>query len=85
MPKLIDAAAPLGTLVLFTSRRQMQEVHDGLPARAGRLCAGARQPASKAVLLARHHERLAAQQASVILVWIHLPKGWTCPVKPACR
>jgi ATP-dependent DNA helicase DinG len=78
LPKLIDAAAPLGTLVLFTSRRQMQEVHDGLPAELA-ACVLVQGSLPKAVLLARHHERLAAQQASVIFGLDSFAEGLDLP------
>ncbi|AQR65001.1 ATP-dependent DNA helicase DinG [Aquaspirillum sp. LM1] len=78
LPTLIDPQAPLGTLVLFTSRRQMQEVFDSLgePLSACILVQGS---LPKSVLLARHAERLAQQQASVIFGLDSFAEGLDLP------
>ena len=84
LPKLIDAAAPWAlwccspragrcrksTTACRPSWPPVQLVQGSLP---------------KAVLLARHHERLAAQQASVIFGLDSFAEGLDLPVKPACR
>lgn len=67
LPTLIDTAEAVGSLVLFSSRRQMLDVAAGLPTpwRDLLLVQG---ELPKAVLLAQHQQRIATGQASVILV-----------------
>lgn len=66
------------TLVLFTSRRQMEEVHDKLPAkrRAQVLCQGA---LGKAELLSQHAGQVAAGQGSVIFGLASFAEGLDLP------
>ncbi|OWY37460.1 ATP-dependent DNA helicase DinG [Xenophilus sp. AP218F] len=78
LPKLIDIAEPVGTLVLFSSRKQMQEVAAGLPAalREKLLVQG---EIPKRALLETHHQRLKDQESSVIFGLDSFSEGLDLP------
>ena len=78
MPKLVDATAPVGTLMLFSSRRQMQEVFDQLPADLAAITL-AQGSLPKAVLLTRHADQLAAGRASMIFGLDSFAEGLDLP------
>ena len=84
LPKLIDAAAPghFGAVHLAQADAGSPRRPAG---RAGRLLLLVQGSLPKAVLLARYHERLAAQQASVIFGLDSFAEGLDLPGKPACR
>jgi len=78
LPKLIDAAEPVGTLVLFSSRKQMQEVAGLLPsALRERLLVQGEIP--KSALIAEHHQRLQNSQSSVIFGLDSFSEGLDLP------
>lgn len=78
LPKLVDTGEPVGTLVLFSSRKQMQEVASQLPdtLRAQLLIQG---EIPKSVLLETHHSRLKQGQASVIFGLDSFSEGLDLP------
>lgn len=78
LPKLIDAAEPIGTLVLFSSRRQMQDVALRLPESHLPLLR-VQGELSKAVLLAQHRDAIAAGHASVIFGLDSFAEGLDLP------
>ncbi|MBR0128255.1 MAG: ATP-dependent DNA helicase DinG, partial [Neisseriaceae bacterium] len=65
LPKLIDATAPVGTLVLFTSRRQMEEVAFRLPEHYQPLVL-MQGDRPKSQLIAEHHKALSENRPSII-------------------
>ena len=78
LPKLIDPTQAVGTLVLFSSRKQMQEVAAGLPAELReRLLIQGEIP--KRTLLDTHHKRLEEQQSSVIFGLDSFSEGLDLP------
>lgn len=78
LPKLIDVAEPIGTLVLFSSRKQMQEVALRLPSsHLPWLLVQGELP--KAVLLQRHADALAAAKPSVIFGLDSFAEGLDLP------
>ena len=82
LPKLISAEEAVGTLVLFTSRKQMNEVamrlqEDYLPY----LLVQGELP--KAVLLARHHQAIAKGKPSIIFGLDSFAEGLDLPAE-AC-
>lgn len=78
LPKLIDTKEAVGTLVLFSSRKQMQDVAAALPsALKERLLIQGEIP--KSVLLNNHHERLKIGQASVIFGLDSFSEGLDLP------
>jgi len=78
LPKLIDTTEAVGTLVLFSSRKQMQEVATQLPEnlRTQLLVQG---EIPKSVLLETHHQRLQQGQASVIFGLDSFSEGLDLP------
>lgn len=78
LPRLIDLSQPLGTLVLFTSRRQMQEVAEGIPAEL-RQCVQMQGELPKAVLLANHYAALKEQRPSVLFGLDSFSEGLDLP------
>ena len=78
LPTLIDTAEAVGSLVLFSSRRQMLDVAAGLPTpwRDLLLVQG---ELPKAVLLAQHQQRIATGQASVIFGLDSFAEGLDLP------
>lgn len=78
LPQLIDPQEAVGTLVLFSSRRQMQEVAERLPETyRQRLLVQGQLP--KAALLAQHQQTLQAQQASIIFGLDSFAEGLDLP------
>ncbi|MDF7675417.1 ATP-dependent DNA helicase DinG [Neisseriaceae bacterium ESL0693] len=78
LPQLISASEPIGTLVLFSSRRQMQEVALRLPvSHLPLLLIQGELP--KQVLLTRHHETVAAGRASIIFGLDSFAEGLDLP------
>ena len=78
LPKLIDVAEPVGSLVLFSSRKQMQEVAALVPtALRDRLLVQGEWP--KSALLAEHQQRLDAGQSSVIFGLDSFSEGLDLP------
>ncbi|TDR79788.1 ATP-dependent DNA helicase DinG [Paludibacterium purpuratum] len=78
LPKLIDTTEPVGSLVLFSSRKQMQEVAALVPtALRDRLLVQGEWP--KSVLLAEHLQRLDGGQASVIFGLDSFSEGLDLP------
>ncbi|HJV06021.1 MAG TPA: ATP-dependent DNA helicase DinG [Chromobacteriaceae bacterium] len=78
LPKLIDINEPVGTLVLFSSRKQMQEVASTLPDNLReRLLVQGELP--KSILLDTHHSRLKTQQSSVIFGLDSFSEGLDLP------
>ena len=78
LPKLIDPDAAVGTLVLFSSRRQMQDVALRLPEShlPYLLMQGEH---SKSALLAQHHQALAEGKASIIFGLDSFAEGLDLP------
>ncbi|NDV12871.1 ATP-dependent DNA helicase DinG [Crenobacter caeni] len=78
LPKLIDETEPVGTLVLFSSRKQMQEVAEALPEsfKQHLLVQGA---LPKSVLLETHYRRLGEGQPSVIFGLDSFSEGLDLP------
>lgn len=76
LPELLDARQ--GTLVLFASRRQMLDVHEGMPAswRERILVQGNE---SKQLLLKLHRERVDAGQGSVLFGLASFAEGVDLP------
>lgn len=78
MPKLVDLSQPTGTLVLFSSRRQMEDVAARLPAElAERTLVQGSLPKGK--LLAQHLEAIADGRASVIFGLDSFAEGLDLP------
>ncbi len=78
LPKLIAADEAIGTLVLFSSRKQMQEVALRLPeSHLPLLLMQGEMP--KAHLLRQHHEALAAGRASIIFGLDSFAEGLDLP------
>lgn len=78
LPKLIDAEQAIGTLVLFSSRKQMQDVTLRLPeSHLPLLLVQGDLP--KAVLLQRHHEAIAQGRASIIFGLDSFAEGLDLP------
>lgn len=76
LPQLLDSRA--GTLVLFSSRRQMLEVRDGLP-RAWRERLLTQDDCAKAEILRRHRERVDAGSGSLIFGLASFAEGVDLP------
>ncbi|KZE27309.1 ATP-dependent DNA helicase DinG [Crenobacter luteus] len=78
LPRLVDLAEAVGTLVLFSSRKQMHDVAAALPAgfRENLLIQG---ELPKSVLLERHYENLSASKASVIFGLDSFAEGLDLP------
>jgi ATP-dependent DNA helicase DinG len=78
LPKLVHLDEPVGTLVLFSSRKQMQEVATALPETfRERLLIQGEHP--KSVLLDMHYNRLGAQQSSIIFGLDSFAEGLDLP------
>lgn len=78
LPRLIDVNEGVGTLVLFTSRKQMQEVAAALPdPLRERLLVQGELP--KARLLEQHYARIKDAQASVIFGLDSFSEGMDLP------
>ncbi|MGE8356483.1 MAG: ATP-dependent DNA helicase DinG [Microvirgula sp.] len=78
LPRLVDLSQPNGTLMLFSSRRQMEEVADRLPPEfAERVLVQGTLPKSK--LLARHLEAVADGRASLIFGLDSFAEGLDLP------
>lgn len=78
LPKLIDATAPVGTLVLFTSRRQMEEVAFRLPEHYQPLVL-MQGDRPKSQLIAEHHKALAENRPSIIFGLDSFAEGLDLP------
>ena len=78
LPKLISAEEAIGTLVLFSSRKQMQEVALRLPeSHLPLLLVQGELP--KAVLLEKHHQAIAEGRASIIFGLDSFAEGLDLP------
>ncbi len=78
LPKLISAEEGIGTLVLFSSRKQMQEVALRLPeSHLPLLLVQGELP--KAVLLEKHHQAIADGRASIIFGLDSFAEGLDLP------
>lgn len=78
LPKLISDSEAIGTLVLFTSRKQMQEVTFRLPEHYLPLILMQGELA-KSKLLAQHHEAIAAGKPSIIFGLDSFAEGLDLP------
>ncbi|MFV2030095.1 ATP-dependent DNA helicase DinG [Neisseria sp. S1] len=78
LPKLISLEEPIGTLVLFGSRRQMQDVALRLPADYLPLLL-VQGELSKAVLLQKHYEAIEAGRPSIIFGLDSFAEGLDLP------
>ncbi|MGF6147372.1 Probable ATP-dependent helicase dinG homolog [Kingella potus] len=78
LPKLISPAEPVGTLVLFTSRKQMNETAMRLPAAYLPLIL-VQGEIPKAALLERHRDAIAAGKASIIFGLDSFAEGLDLP------
>lgn len=78
LPKLVSAAEPVGTLVLFTSRKQMNEVAMRLPEDYLPLIL-VQGEIPKAVLLEKHRAALADGRASIIFGLDSFAEGLDLP------
>lgn len=78
LPKLVDLQEPVGSLVLFTSRRQMEEVESLLPADM-REHIQMQGSLPKAVLLQNHHEALKSGRASILFGLDSFAEGLDLP------
>ena len=78
LPKLISDTAPVGTLVLFASRRQMQEVALRLPANYLPLVL-MQGETSKAKLLQQHYQALESGSPSIIFGLDSFAEGLDLP------
>ncbi|TCP10330.1 ATP-dependent DNA helicase DinG [Crenobacter luteus] len=78
LPRLVDLAEAVGTLVLFSSRKQMHDVAAALPTgfRENLLIQG---ELPKSVLLERHYENLSTSKASVIFGLDSFAEGLDLP------
>ncbi|WP_174875244.1 ATP-dependent DNA helicase DinG [Vogesella oryzae] len=78
LPRLIDCSEAVGTLVLFTSRKQMNEVADGLdPSLREYILIQGELP--KAVILERHYSALKEGRASVLFGLDSFSEGLDLP------
>ncbi|WP_434777447.1 ATP-dependent DNA helicase DinG [Neisseria sp. Ec49-e6-T10] len=78
LPKLIDIQEAVGTLVLFSSRKQMQDVSAGLPANyIERLLVQGEM--AKSALLRMHYDALDRQQSSIIFGLDSFAEGLDLP------
>ncbi|WP_374420653.1 ATP-dependent DNA helicase DinG [Chromobacterium sp.] len=78
LPKLIDVKEAVGTLVLFSSRKQMQDVAAGLPSTLReRLLIQGEIP--KSLLIEQHHQRLKQGEPSVIFGLDSFSEGLDLP------
>ena len=78
LPRLISDSEPIGTLVLFSSRKQMQEVALRLPAAYLPLLL-IQGEQSKSRLLQQHHEAIAAGRPSIIFGLDSFAEGLDLP------
>ncbi|MBR2251813.1 MAG: ATP-dependent DNA helicase DinG, partial [Neisseriaceae bacterium] len=78
LPKLIDPVAPVGTLVLFTSRRQMEEVAFRLPEHYQPLVL-MQGDRPKTQLIAEHHKALSENRPSIIFGLDSFAEGLDLP------
>ena len=78
LPKLIDPVAPVGTLVLFTSRRQMEEVAFRLPEHYQPLVL-MQGDRPKTQLIAEHHKALNENRPSIIFGLDSFAEGLDLP------
>lgn len=78
LPKLIDATAAVGTLVLFTSRRQMEEVAFRLPEQYQPLVL-MQGDRPKSQLIAEHHKALEENRPSIIFGLDSFAEGLDLP------
>ncbi|MDO5640460.1 MAG: ATP-dependent DNA helicase DinG [Neisseria sp.] len=78
LPKLVSAEEAIGTLVLFSSRKQMQEVALRLPADYLPLLL-VQGETPKAVLLQKHHQAIADGRASIIFGLDSFAEGLDLP------
>ncbi|MBR7003106.1 MAG: ATP-dependent DNA helicase DinG [Neisseriaceae bacterium] len=78
LPKLIDATAAVGTLVLFTSRRQMEEVAFRLPEHYQPLVL-MQGDRPKSQLIAEHHKALSENRPSIIFGLDSFAEGLDLP------
>lgn len=78
LPQLIDPNEPIGTLVLFSSRRQMEEVALRLPENFLPLLR-MQGEMSKSDLLAAHHAAVAAGSAAIIFGLDSFAEGLDLP------
>jgi ATP-dependent DNA helicase DinG len=78
LPRLIDTSEAVGTLVLFSSRKQMQEVAALLPASlTEHLQSQGETP--KGLLISQHHQRLQEGKASIIFGLDSFSEGLDLP------
>ena len=78
LPQLIDLKEPVGTLVLFSSHKQMLNVAEGLPIELlDRLLIQRKTP--KSLLLEQHHQRLKQGEPSVIFGLDSFSEGLDLP------
>jgi ATP-dependent DNA helicase DinG len=78
LPKLVSLEEPVGTLVLFSSRKQMQEVAAALPsAFKDKLLVQGELP--KSVLLEQHYQRLKDKHSSIIFGLDSFAEGLDLP------
>lgn len=78
LPKLVSLEEPVGTLVLFSSRKQMQDVSAALPETfREKLLVQGELP--KSVLLEQHYHRLEARQSSIIFGLDSFAEGLDLP------
>ena len=82
LPRLIDENAPVGTLVLFTSRKQMQDVAFRLPEKLLPYVL-LQDEQSKSKLLAQHHAALKNGKPSIIFGLDSFAEGLDLP-REAC-
>jgi ATP-dependent DNA helicase DinG len=85
LPKLVNLTEPVGTLVLFSSRKQMKTVAEGLIAndedwKTVLLLQG---DLAKSTLLSTHHDRIANNKPSVIFGLDSFAEGLDLPLE-AC-
>lgn len=78
LPKLVSSEEAIGTLVLFSSRKQMQEVALRLPADYLPLLL-VQGETPKAVLLKKHHEAIAQGRPSIIFGLDSFAEGLDLP------
>ena len=78
LPKLVSPVEAIGTLVLFSSRKQMQDVALRLPDEYLPLLL-VQGELPKAVLLQRHHQAIAEGKASIIFGLDSFAEGLDLP------
>ncbi|CUA84532.1 Rad3-related DNA helicase [Gulbenkiania indica] len=78
LPRLVDLSHAVGSLVLFSSRRQMMEVAESLP-EPYQEALQVQGMLPKARLLEAHHQRLAAGQPSIIFGLDSFAEGLDLP------